>query len=48
MHIMGEYIFCNYFWGVIYSMGNVIINTFLCANSCLILKVHKVLIVRVL
>ena len=21
MHTMGEYFFCNYLWGVIYSMG---------------------------
>ena len=23
MHTMGEYVFCNYLWGIIYSMGNV-------------------------
>ena len=28
MHTMGEYICCNYLWGVIYSMGNVIFKTF--------------------
>ena len=29
MHTMGEYFFCNYLWGVIYStMGNVIFKTF--------------------
>ena len=25
---MGEYFFCNYLWGVIYSMGNVIVKTY--------------------
>ena len=33
MHTMGEYLFCNYLWGIIYSMGNVIFDTF-------ILKIH--------
>ena len=28
MHTMGEYVFCNYLCGVIYSMGNVIFKTF--------------------
>ena len=48
MHTMGEHFFCNYLWGVIYSMGNVVFKTFLCANSCLVLKVCKVLIVSML
>ena len=47
MHTMGEYFFCNYLWGVIYSMGNVIFKNFF-ANSCLVLNVCKVLIFRVL
>ena len=39
MHSMGEYFFCNYLWGVIYSIGNVIFKTFfVVANSCLVLK----------
>ena len=42
MHTMGEYFFCYYLWGVIYSMGNVIFKNFF-ADSCLVLKVCKVL-----
>ena len=28
MPTMSEYFFCNYLWGVIYSIGNVIIKIF--------------------
>ena len=34
MHTMGEYFFCNYLWGVNYSMWNVIFKNFF-ANSCM-------------
>ena len=30
MHTMGEFFFCKYLWGVIYSIGNVIFRTFVC------------------
>ena len=42
---MGEYFFCNYLRGIVF--GNVIFKTFF-ANSCLVLKVCKILICRVL
>ena len=29
MQTMGGYFFCNYLWGVIYSMGNIIFKNFL-------------------
>ena len=30
MHTVGEYLFCNYLWGVIYNIGNVIFKNFFC------------------